>query len=62
MVFYHLIFYKYDKVTMSKIIILLKHNRLYPLKIKTKMKYKLLKMGINKFPYLTNYAINKFRG
>ena len=62
MVFYHLIFYKYDEVTMSKIISLLKDNNLYPLNIETKLKYKLLKLGLNKFPYLTNYAVNKFRG
>lgn len=58
-IFNHLIFFNYDKEWLLKIIKLLKRNSLYPLKHKAKGKMKLLKIGLNNWPLVTKWVVDK---
>jgi hypothetical protein len=57
-VFNHLVFYKYKNGDFRKNIDLLRRAGFYPVKAKIKGKMKLIKLGINYFPWLTNTVLN----
>jgi len=60
-IFYHLIFFKYDKKDLRKNIELLKQNKLYPLQYKAKGKLKIVKIFMNIFPIFTKKIIDFIR-
>lgn len=60
-IFNHLVFFKYTYKNLKKIITLLKHNKLYPVKTKVKGKMKIVLLGINTLPFITNKIINLIR-
>lgn len=57
----HLIYFKYEREWLSKIIKLLRENKLYPLQAKVKGKMKIIKIGINLHPILTKRIIDKLQ-
>lgn len=56
-VFSQLAFFNFDKYWLKKIIKLLKESDLYPLKFKSKGKMKLIKIGLNNYPFFTKDII-----
>jgi glycosyltransferase involved in cell wall biosynthesis len=59
-VFNHLVYFKYNKETLCKIIRLLKSNGFYPLKYDAKGRKYFIKIGLNKFPFLLKLLQNLF--
>ncbi len=57
-VFNHLVFFKYKNEDFTKNINLLRDAGFYPVKLKAEGKMKLIKLGINRFPRLTNTVLN----
>ena len=61
-VFQHLIHFKYQRDCIYKIINLLKMNSMYPIHVTTNnIKYKIILLFLNCFPYFTNYFISKLK-
>lgn len=61
LVFNHLVFYIYKKEWLEKILKLLKDNDFYPLKYKAKGKMKIIKWGLNNYPFTMKVIIDKFQ-
>jgi glycosyltransferase involved in cell wall biosynthesis len=59
-VFNHLLYFKYESNGLNKILHLLKSNDLYPISYQPKGLKKILKIGLNTFPYFTNYTFNVY--
>lgn len=57
----HLVFYKYDRNTLKKIIQLLSENNLYPVKSKVKGKLLLIQYALNIQPILTKKIVDFIR-
>lgn len=60
-VFNHLVFFKYEKKWLMKIIDLLKENNFYPLIFPARGKMKTLKWGLNHYPYITKLLVDKIQ-
>lgn len=60
-IFDHLVFFKYEKKWLVKIISFLTENDAYPIKYKARGKLKLVKYGLNINPFLSKKLIDFFR-
>lgn len=60
-VFNHLVFFKYDRKWLLKIVKLLEINSLYPLQYKAVGKMKVVKVGLNNYPLVSKWIIDKIR-
>lgn len=60
-IYNHLVYFKYEKDWLQKIVQLLKTNGFYPLKYQATGKNAILKKGLNNFPVLTKIIIDRFR-
>lgn len=60
-VFNHVLFFTYEKAGFQKIINLLKQNNLYPLQHRATGKMKLLKTGLNNYPVVTKWLVDKMQ-
>lgn len=57
----HLLFFSYENEWLVKIIKLLKENKLYPLQYKAKGKMQILKIGLNSYPVVTKWFVDKIQ-
>lgn len=60
-VFNHLVFFSYTKKNLKSILSYLKENNFYPLKYSPSGKMKLVKLGLNNFPFITKVFADKIQ-
>lgn len=60
-VFNHLVFFSYSQESLQKVLVILRENKFYPLQYSPSGKLKLVRYGLNLFPVLTKYVIDKIK-
>ena len=57
----HLVFFRYKRADLQRVLQLLEQNDFYPLRAQVSGKMKALKWGLNNFPFTTNFVLSFFR-